>query len=60
MKKTELIEQVIWLLERMPERQVLQVLATANRIYVQNPGNCLENQCEFRVLQDGRRNTPSE
>lgn len=60
MKKTDLIEQVVWLLERMPERQVLQVLATANRIFVQTPINLPLQQTGFRSLQSGRENVRPE
>ena len=60
MKKTDLIEQVVWLLERMPERQVLQVLATANRIFVQTPTNLPLQQTRFRSLQSGRENVRPE
>lgn len=34
LNKAELIEQVLWLLERLSVRQVLRVLALANRIFV--------------------------
>lgn len=34
LNKADLIEQVVWLLERLSVRQILRVLSLANRIFV--------------------------
>lgn len=34
LNKADLIDQVVWLLERLSVRQILRVLSLANRIFV--------------------------
>lgn len=39
MNTADLIDQVVWLLERMSRGQILRVLSYANRLFCQEPQN---------------------
>ena len=56
MNTADLINQVVWLLERMSRGQVLRVLSYTNRLYCQKPQNGVLQQPIPGQTGTGREN----